>query len=139
MPSDPPTRSHRYAQLTWPEVAERAAEDPVCVIPVATLEDHGYHLPIDRVQLGQMAGVEIEVAGSFRHSVGQFEESLGVGKAVESTITLLEERVVGHGDAGPSGVDHSLAVHRLVVVHDGAEAQHDDVVNAVVVGIGAGS
>jgi creatinine amidohydrolase len=45
MPS--PERPHRYAELTWPEVAERASEDPVCVIPVATLEDHGYHLPID--------------------------------------------------------------------------------------------
>jgi creatinine amidohydrolase len=38
---------HRYAELTWPEVAEAVAEDPVCLIPVATLEDHGYHLPID--------------------------------------------------------------------------------------------
>ena len=45
MPS--PETSHRYAQLTWPEVAEWARRDPVCVIPVATLEDHGYHLPID--------------------------------------------------------------------------------------------
>ena len=44
-PHDTPT--HRYAELTWPEVAARAAGDPVCVIPVATLEDHGYHLPID--------------------------------------------------------------------------------------------
>jgi creatinine amidohydrolase len=45
MPS--PETSHRYAQLTWPEVAGWARRDPVCVIPVATLEDHGYHLPID--------------------------------------------------------------------------------------------
>jgi creatinine amidohydrolase len=45
--TDAPTASHRYAELTWPEVAARAADDPVCVIPVATLEDHGYHLPID--------------------------------------------------------------------------------------------
>ena len=37
----------RFGELTWPEVAERAAGDPVCVLPVATLEDHGYHLPID--------------------------------------------------------------------------------------------
>ncbi len=43
----PPSTSHRYAQLTWPEVAEWARLDPVCLIPVATLEDHGYHLPID--------------------------------------------------------------------------------------------
>src|SRR3954451_11330959 len=46
-PADAPTTSHRYAQLTWPEVAAWARRDPVCLIPVATLEDHGYHLPID--------------------------------------------------------------------------------------------
>jgi creatinine amidohydrolase len=36
-----------YERLTWPEVREAAAEDLVCLIPVATLEDHGPHLPID--------------------------------------------------------------------------------------------
>jgi len=36
-----------YARLTWPEVAEVARRDPVCLIPVATLEDHGHHLAID--------------------------------------------------------------------------------------------
>jgi creatinine amidohydrolase len=47
MSSTAPDTSHRYAQLTWPEVAEWARCGPVCVVPVATLEDHGYHLPID--------------------------------------------------------------------------------------------
>ena len=37
----------RYGRLTWPEVARAAEEDRVCLIPVATLEDHGHHLPID--------------------------------------------------------------------------------------------
>jgi creatinine amidohydrolase len=36
-----------YGRLTWPEVRELVAEDRVCLIPVATLEDHGPHLPID--------------------------------------------------------------------------------------------
>jgi creatinine amidohydrolase len=36
-----------YERLTWPEVRRAAAEDRVCLIPVATLEDHGPHLPID--------------------------------------------------------------------------------------------
>jgi creatinine amidohydrolase len=36
-----------YERLTWPEVREAAEEDLVCLIPVATLEDHGPHLPID--------------------------------------------------------------------------------------------
>jgi creatinine amidohydrolase len=36
-----------YERLSWPEVREAAELDLVCLIPVATLEDHGPHLPID--------------------------------------------------------------------------------------------
>jgi creatinine amidohydrolase len=36
-----------YGRLTWPEVRRAAEEERVAVIPVATLEDHGPHLPID--------------------------------------------------------------------------------------------
>ncbi len=36
-----------YERLTWPEVRRAAADERVCLIPVATLEDHGPHLPID--------------------------------------------------------------------------------------------
>lgn len=35
------------AEMTWPEVREVAKEDRVAVLPTATIEDHGYHLPID--------------------------------------------------------------------------------------------
>jgi len=41
------TRPPLYGRLTWPEVARLAGEDRVCLVPVATLEDHGHHLPID--------------------------------------------------------------------------------------------
>ncbi len=38
----------RYEQHTWEELRELARrDDVVVVIPTATLEDHGYHLPID--------------------------------------------------------------------------------------------
>jgi creatinine amidohydrolase len=38
----------RYGEHTWLELRELAARDDiVVVIPAATLEDHGYHLPID--------------------------------------------------------------------------------------------
>jgi len=40
-------RPVRYERLTWPEVRRAANEDRVALIPVATLEDHGPHLPID--------------------------------------------------------------------------------------------
>ena len=37
-----------YGAHTWLELRELAArDDVVVVIPTATLEDHGYHLPID--------------------------------------------------------------------------------------------
>ena len=41
------TRPLLYERLTWPEVRRAVEEGRVAVIPVATLEDHGPHLPID--------------------------------------------------------------------------------------------
>lgn len=38
---------YQYGELTWPEVKSAAAARKVAVVPVATLEDHGLHLPID--------------------------------------------------------------------------------------------
>ena len=37
----------RYGEMTWPEVKAAAAREPVAVVPIATIEDHGRHLPID--------------------------------------------------------------------------------------------
>jgi creatinine amidohydrolase len=39
--------SHLYRQLTWTDVRETAAQKKVILIPVAAIEQHGYHLPID--------------------------------------------------------------------------------------------
>jgi creatinine amidohydrolase len=38
---------HLYRTLIWPEVVERAKQGAVIVIPIAAIEQHGYHLPID--------------------------------------------------------------------------------------------
>jgi len=37
----------RYERLTWPEVRRAAGQDRVALVPVATLADHGPHLPVD--------------------------------------------------------------------------------------------
>jgi creatinine amidohydrolase len=42
-----PVSKYRYREMTWPEIRDVVAEDRVVVIPIATLEDHGLHLPID--------------------------------------------------------------------------------------------
>ncbi|MEM7535992.1 MAG: creatininase family protein [Chloroflexota bacterium] len=39
--------NYRYAEMTWPECKEAADQGRVAVLPVATYEDHGHHLPID--------------------------------------------------------------------------------------------
>jgi creatinine amidohydrolase len=41
------TEPLEFGKLTWPEVARAAAEGRVPIVPIGTLEDHGYHLPID--------------------------------------------------------------------------------------------
>jgi creatinine amidohydrolase len=41
------TTPRLYERLRWPEVRDAAEKELVCLIPVATLEDHGPHLPID--------------------------------------------------------------------------------------------
>jgi creatinine amidohydrolase len=38
---------YRYGEMTWPEVKAAAARPCVAIVPIATLEDHGPHLPID--------------------------------------------------------------------------------------------
>ena len=38
---------HLYAQMTWEEANEAVAAGRVVLIPVAAIEQHGYHLPID--------------------------------------------------------------------------------------------
>jgi creatinine amidohydrolase len=41
------TIPYHYGEMTWPRVKEAAAQARVAVVPVATIEDHGLHLPID--------------------------------------------------------------------------------------------
>ncbi len=40
-------RKYRYGEMTWPQVKQAAARPCVAIVPIATLEDHGKHLPID--------------------------------------------------------------------------------------------
>ena len=38
---------HLFAQMTWDEVNEAVRQGRVVLIPVAAIEQHGYHLPVD--------------------------------------------------------------------------------------------
>ncbi len=36
-----------WQRHTWPELRERVSEQPVVVLPIGSVEDHGYHMPLD--------------------------------------------------------------------------------------------
>ena len=38
---------YRYDHYTWPEMKEVIARQPVCLLPIGSVEDHGRHLPLD--------------------------------------------------------------------------------------------
>jgi creatinine amidohydrolase len=42
-----PKLKYRYDHYTWPEMKDVIARQPVCVIPIGSVEDHGKHLPLD--------------------------------------------------------------------------------------------
>ena len=42
-----PKIPYLYQQYTWRELGERVKDQPVAVVPIGSVEDHGYHLPLD--------------------------------------------------------------------------------------------
>jgi len=36
-----------FSKLTWEEINEAVRAQKVCLLPAATIEDHGLHLPVD--------------------------------------------------------------------------------------------
>jgi creatinine amidohydrolase len=39
--------TYRYGEMTWPQIRDAAAAQRLAVVPIATIEDHGHHLPVD--------------------------------------------------------------------------------------------
>ena len=42
-----PQRNVLYERLNWPEIRDAAAADKVILLPFASIEQHGSHLPVD--------------------------------------------------------------------------------------------
>lgn len=41
------SRTHRFGELTWTEAQEAVADNPIILLPIGVLEQHGPHLPLD--------------------------------------------------------------------------------------------
>ena len=42
-----PRESHLYQHYSWPELRQIVDRQPVVVLPIGSVEDHGHHLPLD--------------------------------------------------------------------------------------------
>ncbi len=42
-----PRKDYLYQHYTWPELGEVAKRQPVVILPIGSVEDHGPHLPLD--------------------------------------------------------------------------------------------
>src|SRR5260370_33593874 len=40
-------KDYLYQHYTWPELGQAAKRQPVVVLPIGSVEDHGPHLPLD--------------------------------------------------------------------------------------------
>jgi len=54
------TYEYRYNRLTWPEMNDAIARQPVVILPTGSTEQHGPHLPLD-VDLFLVESVCLEV------------------------------------------------------------------------------
>jgi creatinine amidohydrolase len=56
------TTEYRYNRLTWPEMNDAIARQPVVILPTGSTEQHGHHLPLD---------VDLFLTESICHEVGR--------------------------------------------------------------------
>tara|TARA_B100002052_G_scaffold236463_1_gene219912 strand:- start:2324 stop:3112 length:789 start_codon:yes stop_codon:yes gene_type:complete len=121
--------------MTGPELARLAADDPVAVLPMAAIEQHGPHLPLDTdVRIG--SGL-IEAAGQAYDANGQARApivvlpTVAVGASLEhtsfaGTLSLSAEQAIAQVVACGEGLARA-GIRRLVIFnsHGGNKAVID--------------
>jgi creatinine amidohydrolase len=63
-----PEREFRYERMTWPQLREAARADMVVLLPFGSIEQHGFHLPVD-VDLRIVQEVCARTARLTRHAL----------------------------------------------------------------------
>lgn len=121
----------RWSALTAPEALRLIARDPVLILPIAAVEQHGPHLPLSTdVDIGdglvaealRRLGDSVPLAVLPTLAVGASEEHLGVAGTLSVSAEVMIAHVVGIG----SSLAHA-GVQRLVLAnsHGGNRAALD--------------
>jgi len=132
---------YRYGEMTWPEVRDAARSGRVAVVPIATIEDHGPHLPVDTDLRLCRAVCEAAVAAAPERAV--LVPGINHGFSPHhmdfpGPITIGAHTLIDYGvDVCSSLVRHGF--ERVLIVNGhGSNAPFVDVIaRLVVVGTGA--
>lgn len=128
------TRIESWAGLTGPELAAITARDPVALLPVAAIEQHGPHLPLDTDRV--IGDGIVTAAGQRLYDDAEPLELLilptvAIGASLEhtgfvGTLSLSAEQAIAHIRAIGAGVA-AAGMRRLVLFnsHGGNKAVLD--------------
>jgi hypothetical protein len=96
-----PITKYRYDHYTWPEMRQVVARQPVCILPIGSVEDHGRHLPLD---------VDNFLIGFQRHPISPIRNAANAGAIAPPTrapiqLTPLARARSCGGTTGPAPGD----------------------------------
>jgi creatinine amidohydrolase len=132
---------YRYGEMTWPEIKEAAAAERVAIVPVATIEDHGTHLPVDTDLLLCASVCEAAVARAPERAVLVPPINHGFSPHhmdFPGPITIGAQTFIAYGvDVGRSLVQHGFRRVLIVNGHGSNSPFVDIIARLVVVETGA--
>ncbi|UCH24281.1 MAG: creatininase family protein [Trueperaceae bacterium] len=102
---------YRYEKLTWPDINEAVAQQKAIILPVGSVEQHGYHLPQDvdvklassiAVEAGRRCPEEIlvmpPVSYGYTHHVTDFPGTINIEPTTFVRLLLdIARSVAYHG------------------------------------------
>jgi creatinine amidohydrolase len=117
-----------WQSLTTRQIDEVVARDPVVILPLAAIEQHGPHLPLSTdldIGLGLLASAFGELPDDFPafvlppQAVGTSEEHLGFAGTLSLPAAVLSDVIQQHGTAL-----HTCGVRRLVISNSHGGNRH---------------
>lgn len=132
---------YRYEELTWPEMREALSRQPVVLLPLGTVEDHGPHLPLNTdnvivesicLELGRRAPEEVLVMPLVAYGLDEHHLDF------PGTISVGMETLIGYvADVATSAACHGFTHILIVNGHGSNSAIADLAARRVVLKTGA--
>lgn len=123
-----------WARMTGPELTTLVERDPVAILPVAAIEQHGPHLPLDTdvvIGRGLLEAAAARLASTEFELAAVILPTLALGSSLEhtgftGTLSLSAEQMIAQIRAAGAGVARA-GIRRLLLFnsHGGNKAELD--------------